>query len=44
MQRYNENGKDLVLAIYDGDPMWKEVRYEIDDETYYNVGLLELTA
>lgn len=34
----------LVLAIYDGDPMWKEVRYEIDDETYYNVGLLELTG
>lgn len=34
----------LVLAIYDGDPMWKEVRYEIDDETYFNVGLLELTG
>lgn len=34
----------LVLAIYDGDPMWKEVRFEIDDESYYNVGLLELTG
>lgn len=34
----------LVLAVYDGDPMWKEVRYEIDDETYYNVGLLELSG
>ena len=34
----------LVLAVYDGDPMWKEVRYEIDNETYYNVGLLELSG
>ena len=34
----------LVLAIYDGDPMWKEVRFEIDNEAYYNVGLLELTG
>jgi DNA sulfur modification protein DndB len=34
----------LVLAVYDGDPMWKEVRYEINDETYYNVGLLELSG
>jgi DNA sulfur modification protein DndB len=34
----------LVLAIYDGDPMWKEVRFEIDDESYYNIGLLELTG
>ena len=34
----------LVLAVYDGDPRWTEVRYEIDDETYSNVGLLELTG
>ncbi len=34
----------LVLAVYDGYPMWKEVRYEIDNETYYNVGLLELSG
>lgn len=34
----------LVLAVYDGDPMWKEVRYEINGEVYYNVGLLELTG
>lgn len=34
----------LVLAVYDGDPMWKEVRYEIDNETYYNVGLLEFSG
>jgi DNA sulfur modification protein DndB len=34
----------LVLAIYDGDPMWNEVRFEVDNEPYYNVGLLELTG
>jgi len=34
----------LVLAVYDGDPMWKEVRYEIENEIYYNVGLLELSG
>ena len=28
----------LVLAVYDGDPLWREVRYEIEDELYYNVG------
>lgn len=34
----------LVLAVYDGDPKWTEVRYEINDETYYNIGLLELSG
>lgn len=34
----------LVLAVYDGDPIWKEVRYEIDNKTYYNVGLLEFSG
>ena len=34
----------LVLAVYDGEPMWKEVRYEFDNETYYNIGLLELSG
>lgn len=34
----------LVLAVYDGDPMWKEIRFEIDDKSYSNVGLLELTG
>jgi DNA sulfur modification protein DndB len=32
------------LAVYDGDPLWTEVRYEINDETYYNIGLLELSG
>ena len=30
----------LVLAVYDGDPMWTEIRYELDDEHYSNVGIL----
>jgi len=34
----------LVLAVYDGEPRWTEVRYEINDETYYNIGLLELAG
>lgn len=34
----------LVLAVYDGDPIWKEVRYEIEETTYYNVGLLEFSG
>lgn len=34
----------LVLAIYDGEPRWTEIRYEIDNEQYYNIGLLELTG
>ncbi len=34
----------MVLAVYDGDPQWREVRYEIDDVMYENVGLLELNG
>lgn len=34
----------MVLAVYDGDPQWKEVRYEVDDVMYGNVGLLELNG
>ncbi len=34
----------LVLAIYDGEPKWTEVRYEIEDQSYYNIGLLELNG
>lgn len=32
----------MVLAVYGGNPMWEEVRYEISDTTYENVGLLKL--
>lgn len=32
----------LVLAIYDGDPLWHEVRLEYDDgEEFYDLGILE---
>jgi DNA sulfur modification protein DndB len=34
----------LVLAVYDGEPKWTEVRYEINDEIYSNVGLLEFSG
>lgn len=34
----------LVLATYDGNPQWREVRFEIDDESFYNVGILELSG
>lgn len=34
----------LVLAVYDGDPLWHEVRLEYDDGTeFYNLGILELS-
>ena len=35
----------LVLAVYDGDPQWREVRLDYgNDEEYYDIGLLELTG
>ncbi|KSV18847.1 hypothetical protein DA01_08810, partial [Dehalococcoides mccartyi] len=35
----------LVLAVYDGDPQWHEVRLNYGDgEEYYDIGLLELTG
>lgn len=34
----------LVLAVYDGDPTWTEVRFEIEDNLYPNVGLLEFNG
>ena len=35
----------LVLAVYDGDPKWHEVRLDYgNDEEYYDIGLLELTG
>lgn len=30
----------LVLATYNGNPLWKTVRMEIDDESYNDIGLL----
>lgn len=35
----------LVLAVYDGDPQWHEIRLDYgNDEEYYDIGLLELTG
>lgn len=35
----------LVLAIYDGDPLWHEVRLEYDNgEEFYDLGILELSG
>lgn len=34
----------LILAVYDGEPQWHEVRLEYDNgEEFYNLGVLELT-
>ena len=35
----------LVLAVYDGEPTWHEVRLEYDDGSeFYNLGILELNG
>lgn len=35
----------LILAVYDGDPEWHEVRLEYDDgEEFVDLGILELTG
>lgn len=47
IKEYILNHKDhffnaMVLAVYGGNPMWEEVRYEIGNTIYENVGLLKL--
>ena len=34
----------LVLAVYDGDPQWREIRIDYGDGEIYDVGVLELTG
>lgn len=34
----------LVLAVYDGDPLWTEIRYELDNDQYTNVGILSFNG
>lgn len=34
----------LVLAVYDGQPRWTEIRYELKDELFYNVGVLDFNG
>ncbi|MDR1069263.1 MAG: DGQHR domain-containing protein [Gracilibacteraceae bacterium] len=45
MQQEERFFNSLVLAVYDGDPQWHEIRLDYgDDEEYYDIGLLELTG
>ena len=34
----------LVLAVYDGDPQWKEIRIEYDSDECYDCGVLMFTG
>ena len=34
----------LVLAVYDGQPEWTEIRYELEDQWFYNVGVLNFSG
>lgn len=34
----------LVLAVYDGDPVWNEIEVRFKDNDYYNMGFLKLNG
>lgn len=34
----------LVLAVYDGDPQWREIKIDYGEEEIYNIGVLEFTG
>lgn len=34
----------LVLAVYDGEPQWTEIRFELDENEFPNVGILHLNG
>ena len=34
----------LVLAVYDGEPIWNEIEVGFKDEDYYNMGFLQLSG
>lgn len=34
----------LVLAVYDGEPQWTEIRFELEDDSFPNVGILHLNG
>lgn len=40
LQRNDHFFNSLVLAVYDGEPIWTEIRYELEDEWFHNVGVL----
>ena len=33
----------LVLAVYNGNPQWREIRIEYENNEHYDMGILELT-
>lgn len=40
LQRDDHFFNSLVLAVYDGEPIWTEIRYELENEWFNNVGVL----
>ena len=34
----------LVLAVYDGEPQWTEIRFELDEDEFPNVGILHFNG
>ena len=34
----------LVLAVYDGDPIWKEIKFEYNEQDYFDLGMLILSG
>lgn len=40
LERKDHFFNSLVLAVYDGEPIWTEIRYELENEWFYNVGVL----
>lgn len=34
----------IVLAVYDGDPIWNEVEIGFENQDYYNMGFLKLSG
>lgn len=34
----------LVLAVYDGEPQWTEIRFELNENEFPNVGILHLNG
>ncbi len=34
----------LVLAVYDGEPQWTEIRFELEEKEFPNVGILYLNG
>lgn len=44
LQRDDHFFNSLVLAVYDGEPIWTEIRYELENEWFHNVGVLHFNG